>query len=128
MLDVADRDVETLTNNFHFDGINVRDRDSLSQIDGGLATIPEEELTEQERAPPPEVPAALLTSEEQLETPAQSPPVPVSQEPPAKQQCTTDDSGPPLVLIISQAVRLRSTTYSPLTLIAQTILIDWPAG
>ncbi len=40
MLDVTDRDVANLTDNFHTDEVDIRDRDTLSRIDGHIPTIP----------------------------------------------------------------------------------------
>ena len=117
LIDVTDREVAGLTTNFHSDEIDIRDRDTLSRIDGLIPTIAEDEIADTEREPLPEAPATLPASEAQVEVPtqppsvpvseeqeaipAQSPSVPVSEEPPSKRRRTADELIP-RVPIISQ--------------------------
>ena len=71
-VEVTDHDIATLTGNFHEEAVPLRNRDTLSQIDGRIPTI----LEEDEDAEPSE--------EIEESIPVQTTPLPATEEPPPK--------------------------------------------
>jgi len=100
-VEVSESDVRDITLNFHDHGADIRDRTTLSHIDGGiLTTINEGDENQEDPAVPP-VPTEPVTEEvPEVVVPASAEPIQTTEEPPSKRRRTSEspvDDGPPII-------------------------------
>ena len=101
-VDVSESDVRDLTLNLHSQGTDIRDRTTLSDLDGGILTTIDEEDVVDDNPAVPDAPTEPATEEAVNEAiPASAAPAQTTEEPSAKRRRTSesasDDRPPPII-------------------------------